>query len=123
MIKDESITKFHDIDSYIAFQQENIRPTLEKLRQTIRKAVPEAEEVISYQMPAFKQGSILVWYAAFKKHVGLFPKTSVMAEFKDKLAQYKTSKGTIQFPYDKPLPLDLIKKIVQFRLKEAAQKP
>jgi len=84
--------------------------------------VPDSDEVISYQMPAFKQGSVLVRYAAFKNHIGFYPKTSAIVEFKDKLMQYKTSKGAIQFPYDKPLPLSLIKEIVVYRTNETLQK-
>jgi uncharacterized protein YdhG (YjbR/CyaY superfamily) len=95
-----------------------VQPFLLQIRQGIREVAPDAQEIISYQMPAFKQGTILVWYAAFKSHIGFFPKTSALKQFKEKLTQYKTSKGTIQFPYDKPLPLGLIKEIVQFRLKE-----
>ena len=113
---------FKSVDEYIAIQPVAVQALLQQVRDAIKEVAPQAEEVISYQMPAFKQGSILVWYAAFKNHIGFFPKTSVMEEFKDKLVQYKKSKGTIQFPYDKPLPLGLIKEIVQFRLKETAQK-
>lgn len=114
---------FQTVDEYINSQPAEIQVLLQQIRSAIKDVAPDAEEVISYQMPAFKQGSVLVWYAAFKNHIGFFPKTSVMTEFKDKLAPYKTSKGTIQFPYDKPLPLDLIKEIVQFRLKETASRP
>jgi uncharacterized protein YdhG (YjbR/CyaY superfamily) len=91
---------FKTVDEYIASQTPEVQLILQKVRQTIKEAAPNAEEVISYQMPAFQQGSILVWYAAFKKHIGFFPKTSAMEQFKDKLVTYKTSKGTIQFPYD-----------------------
>ena len=88
------------------------------MRQTIREAAPEAEEVISYQMPAFKLNGILVWFAAFKKHVGFYPKVSAIEVFKKELSGYQVSKGTIRFPLDKPIPFDLVRKIVKYRIKE-----
>lgn len=109
---------FESIDEYIAAQPKNIQAILQELRQAIKQAAPHAEEAISYQMPAFKQNGVLVWFAAFKNHVSVFPKVSVMEEFKEQLSPYQKSKGTIKFPLDKPLPLDLIKEIVQFRVKE-----
>jgi len=118
-----SESAFKSVDEYIASKPASIQVLLQQVRNAIKEVLPEAEEVISYQMPAFKQGSILVWYAAFKNHIGFFPKTAAMSEFKDKLSPYKTSKGTIQFPYDRPLPLGLIKEIVQFRLKEILKQP
>jgi uncharacterized protein YdhG (YjbR/CyaY superfamily) len=112
----------HTIDGYIAHYPKNIQDILEGLRQSIRETAPDAKEVISYQMPAFKQNGILVWFAAFKSHVGFFPKASAIEAFKNKLAPYKTSKGTVRFPIDEPLPLDLIKEIVKFRVKEDLNK-
>ncbi len=106
------------IDQYIQNQPPEVQPLLQQLRQTIRHAAPEAQEVISYKMPAFKQGSILVYFAAFKNHIGFFPTASGIEAFKDKLAEYKTSKGTLQFPLDQPLPLDLVRDIVLYRVKE-----
>ncbi len=114
-----SKNSFKSVDEYIVSQPVYVQPFLQQIRKAIKEVAPQAEEVISYQMPAFKQGEILIWFAAFKKHIGFYPKTSAMTEFKDKIAAYKTSKGTIHFPYDKSLPVDLIKEIVQFRLKEA----
>jgi uncharacterized protein YdhG (YjbR/CyaY superfamily) len=108
------------IDEYIATQPPNVQALLQQIRQTIHKAAPEAQETISYQMPAFKQGSILVWFAAFKNHIGFFPKASGIEAFKEQLAPYKTSKGTVQFPLDQPLPLEIIAEIVRFRVKEQA---
>jgi uncharacterized protein YdhG (YjbR/CyaY superfamily) len=107
-----------DIDEYIALQPLNIREELEKLRSTIRAAAPKAEEVISYQMPAFKLHGMLVYFAAYKNHIGFYPTSSSIAAFKKELVNYKTSKGTVQFPIDKPLPLALISKIVRFRVRE-----
>jgi uncharacterized protein YdhG (YjbR/CyaY superfamily) len=106
------------IDQYIQNQPIAIQQLLKQLRQAIHDAAPEAQETISYQMPAFKQGGVLVYFAAFKNHIGFFPTGSGVEAFKGKLAKYKTSKGTIQFPYIEPLPLDLVKQIVAFRLKE-----
>jgi len=96
---------------------------LQKVRAAIRSALPkEATEVISYQIPAFKYKVTLMWYAAFSKHCSLFPGASVIAAFKDELKDYRLSKGTIQFPVDKPLPATLVKKLVKARLAEIERK-
>jgi uncharacterized protein YdhG (YjbR/CyaY superfamily) len=110
--------KFKNIDEYISTLPKEVQVILEEMRQAIRAAAPEAEEAISYQMPAFKQKGVLVWFAAFKDHIGFFPTASGVEEFREELSGYETSKGTIRFPIDKPIPLDLVKKIVEFRLKE-----
>jgi uncharacterized protein YdhG (YjbR/CyaY superfamily) len=115
-------TKITDIDRYIAGFPADKREILEQLRMTIRLAAPEAEEVISYQMPAFKYHGMLVYYAAFKNHIGFYPTSSGIETFKKELSTYKGSKGAVQFPLDKPLPLELISNIVKFRLKENLQK-
>ncbi len=109
---------FKNIDEYIAFFPANVQANLTDLRRAIHEAAPKAEETISYQMPAFKQNGILVYFAAFKDHIGFFPTASGVEAFKPKLSAYKTSKGTIQFPLDKPMPLDLVKEIVRFRVKQ-----
>ncbi len=106
------------IDDYISRFPEELQEKLEKIRQTIKKAAPNAEEVISYQMPAFKQKGILVWFAAFKNHIGFFPKVNAIKKFEKELARYETSKGTIRFQLDKKIPLGLIFKITKFRVKE-----
>ena len=111
-----------DIDSYISIQPESTRLILEKLRQTIKKAAPQAEEVISYQMPAFKYHGMLVYFAAWKNHIGFYPVSSGIKEFKKELSPYELSKGTIKFPVDKPIPFGLIGKIVKFRIKENSEK-
>jgi uncharacterized protein YdhG (YjbR/CyaY superfamily) len=111
-----------DIDEYISFHPESVRMQLETLRQTIRKAAPKAEEVISYQMPAFKFHGMLVYFAAYKTHIGFYPTGSGIASFKKELDKYETSKGTVRFPIDKPLPLGLIGKMVKFRVKENFEK-
>lgn len=105
------------MDEYLEAFSPAIRNVLEKLRQTIRKAAPEAEEVISYQMPAFKYQGMLVYFAAWKNHIGFYPAGAIKA-FDKELSVYEVSKGTIRFPIDKPLPLGLISKIIKFRVKE-----
>jgi len=114
-----SETKFKTIDEYINSFPENIRHILQTLRQTIKDEVPEATETIKYGMPTFVYHGNLVYFAAWKKHVGFYPITQTMEEAIAELSNFKTSgKGTIQFPYDKPLPLSLIRTIVQFRVRE-----
>jgi uncharacterized protein YdhG (YjbR/CyaY superfamily) len=88
------------IDEYIAAFPKDTQTILQQLRQAIQEAAPDAEEAISYQMPAFKLNGVLVWFAAFKNHIGFFPEASAIEAFKDKLACYKTSKGTVRFPID-----------------------
>ena len=115
--------KFKTIDEYRDTFPEGIRVILQQLRQAIRQAAPQAVEVISYNMPAFRFKRVLVYYAVHKEHIGLYPTASPIIVFKDELSKYTTSKGTIQFPLDKPLPVKLIKKIVVFRLAEDIEKP
>ena len=108
-----------DIDEYIAGFPLTVRKTLKTLRGTIRKAAPDAEEAISYQIPAFVLcGKSLVHFAAFKNHIGLYPRKATIAKFKKELSRYEQAKGTIRFPWDRPLPLGLITRIVKFRVKE-----
>jgi len=107
------------VEDYFAALPANARNMLEKLRSVIRSVVPkDATEVISYRIPAFRQKKIIVWYAAFWDHCSLFPTAVVIENFKDELKNYTISKGTIQFPLDKPLPNMLIKRIVKARLTE-----
>ena len=110
-------TGYKTIDQYIATFPPNIQTLLQQIRTTIHKAAPDAAETISYQMPAFKQNGVLVYFAAFKNHIGFFPTAQGVEAFKDQLVAYKTSKGTIQFPLDQPFPLGLIGEIVRFRVK------
>lgn len=114
--------KFQTVDEYISALPQPARDAVGTLRQAIRKTAPQAEEVISYNIPAFKWNGILVWYAAFKNHIGLYPRVSAIAAFKTELAPYKTSKGAIQFPLGQSIPLTLVKKIVKFRIKENSAK-
>jgi len=105
------------VDEYLARVPQPARGTLHKMRATIRSVVPSsATETISYGMPAFRYNGMLVWFGAFSNHCSLFPTASVIAEFKSELKGYSTSKGTIHFPTDKPLPTTLIKKLVKARV-------
>lgn len=116
------MTKPKDIDNYIASFPKGIQIILEQVRTTIRKAAPDAEQVISYGIPAFKLNGLLVWFAAHSNHVGFYPRASAIEAFKKELSLYKGAKGSVQFPLDKPLPLELITKIVKFRITENLQK-
>ncbi len=107
------------VDEYISWFPEEDQKLLEKMRAVIKETAPDAEEVISYGMPGYKLNGQLVWFASFKNHIGFYPRgSSAINAFEKELAGYKTSKGAIQFPKDKPLPIALIKKIVKYRVKE-----
>ncbi len=106
------------IDEYIAGFPPDVQEILEKIRLTIRKAAPGAEEAISYQMPTFKLKGNLVHFAAFKSHIGFYPVPTGIEKFKKELARYEQGKGSVQFPLDQPIPYDLISRIVKFRVKE-----
>jgi len=106
------------VDDYLASVPKEARATLEKIRKTIKAAAPRATEVISYQMPMYKQNGMLVGFAAFKNHCSLFPGSKAIATHKDELKAYGTSKGTIRFPIGKPLPASLVKKLVKTRIAE-----
>jgi uncharacterized protein YdhG (YjbR/CyaY superfamily) len=110
------------IDEYIARFPRDVQAILKQVRATIRKVAPHAEEAIRYQIPTFVLGENLVHFAAFKKHIGFYPTSSGIAAFKDTLAPYKSAKGSVQFPIDKPMPLRLIEKIVRFRAREVRAK-
>lgn len=106
------------IDEYVAAFPQEVQKILQKVRQTIRKAAPEAEETIKYRMPTFTLNGNLVHFAAHKKHIGFYPVPTGIEKFKKELSVYKQGKGSIQFPLDKPIPYGLISKIVKFRVKE-----
>jgi uncharacterized protein YdhG (YjbR/CyaY superfamily) len=114
--------KYKTVDQYIADFPKDVQPVLQELRSTIKKVAPQAEEVISYNMPAFRQDGVLVYYAANKAHIGFYPLPSAIVAFKKELESYATSKGAIQFPLDKKLPVTLVKNIVKFRLLENREK-
>ena len=113
--------RFKTVDEYLSTVSQPARRLLKEMRKTIQEEVPQAEQVISYNMPAFKWHGMLVWYAAFNKHIGFFPVPSAITAFKKDLAAFERTKGSVHFPLDKPLPLGVIRKIVKFRMKENAE--
>ena len=115
---DSNKAGFGSIDEYIASFPPDIQARLEAMRATIRAAAPDAEEKISYQMPTFFLKGNLVHFAAFKQHIGFYPAPRGIEEFKEELSTYKGAKGSVQFPLDQPLPLDLVARIVRFRVAE-----
>lgn len=102
------------IDEYISLQEEAVQPRLCAIREAIRKVIPDAQEKISWQMPTFWKGRNIIHFAAFKKHIGLYPGDEATAAFADRLTDYDTSKGTIRFPHNKELPLELIAEIARW---------
>jgi uncharacterized protein YdhG (YjbR/CyaY superfamily) len=114
---------FTSIDEYIATFPEETQKRLRELRARITATAPAASEKISYQMPTFFLNGNLVYFAAYKNHIGFYPGANVIRTFKSELKNYKTAKGTVQFPIDQPLPLELINKIVKFRVEENSAKP
>lgn len=107
---------FQTIEEYVKTFPKDIQKILGTVRQTIKKSAPAAEEAISYQIPTFKLNGNLVHFAAFKNHIGFYPGSEAIRVFKKEIKSYKSSKGAIQFPIDKPMPLTLIRKIVEFRV-------
>lgn len=122
MSKTSPVGETSPVDDYIAKFPENVRIILTKIRDLIRATVPEAEEVISYQMPTYKLGVNLVHFAGHKNHIGLYPTPSGVESFQEELKPYQSGKGSIQFPLDKEIPYDLIQKIVLFRVQEVREK-
>ncbi len=115
---EENKGTFTSIDEYILQFPPEVRETLQTLRQVIKEAAPEAEEKINYQMPTFVLHGNLVHFAAYKSHIGFYPAPSGIEAFKEELSEYKSSKGAVQFPIKKPLPYELITRIVKFRVAE-----
>ena len=110
------------IDSYISQFPADVQAVLQEVRETIRRAAPDAEETISYLMPAFRQNGILVYFAAWKNHIGLYPPISGDKAVEKAVARYAGPKGSLQFPLDEPMPFDLIGRIVKLRVKQDAAK-
>jgi uncharacterized protein YdhG (YjbR/CyaY superfamily) len=110
------------IDEYINAQSTETQPLLQKIRETIRAAAPDAIEKISWQMPTFWQNENIIHFAAFKKHIGIYPGAGAVSNFSYRLAEYKTSKGAVQFPLSKPVDYDLIADIVKWRLSKIKEK-
>ena len=119
---EEPAAKFETIDAYISRYDEDIQAILQEFRRVIKEAAPDATEKISYQMPTFYLNGNLVHFAVQKNHIGFYPAPSGVVAFKDELTDYKTSKGAIQFPMTKPIPYELVRKIVRFRVGEAKEK-
>ncbi|MEO5599765.1 MAG: DUF1801 domain-containing protein [Cyclobacteriaceae bacterium] len=115
-------TKPENIEEYIATFPKEVQSILQEVRTAIGKAAPEADETINYQMPTFKLHGNLVHFAGYKNHVGFYPAPSGIEAFKKQLSVYKGAKGSVQFPLDQPMPLELISKIVKFRVKETMEK-
>ncbi len=114
--------KINSIDEYIATFPEDVQKKLEEVRMVVKASAPDAVEKISYQMPTFAlMGSNLVHFAAFKKHIGFYPAPQGIEAFKEELSAYKGAKGSVQFPIDKPMPLELISRIVKFRVTETSK--
>ncbi len=118
MNSERSGSQFRNIDEYIASFPTDVQHTLRALRTAIKEAAPDAEETISYGMPAFRLNGVLVYFAAHKHHIGFYPTSSGIRAFKDKLSMYRQSKGAVQFPIDGPIPLDTVQEVVRFRVKE-----
>ncbi len=115
------MTEYKSIDEYIATFPPEVQTILTNIREIIHELVPEATEKISYQMPTFYLKGNLVHFAAFKKHIGFYPTPSGIEAFQEELSQYKGAKGSVQFPLNQPMPYDLIRKIVLYRLEESNQ--
>jgi uncharacterized protein YdhG (YjbR/CyaY superfamily) len=118
MMKITPGTKFASVNEYFSVFPAPIKAKLKEMKKIIQEAAPEAEEVISYNMPAFKMNGVLVYYAGYKEHIGFYPTGSGIAAFKKEIEGYKNSKGAVQFPLDEPLPAALITKMVKYRVKE-----
>jgi uncharacterized protein YdhG (YjbR/CyaY superfamily) len=114
--------KYDTIDEYISSFPKDVQKKLKEIRELVKKEAPHAEEKISYMMPAFYLEGILLYFAGYDRHIGFYPLPSGLNAFKEEISKYKNSKGAVQFPLDKPLPLPLIRKIVKFRIKENLSK-
>ena len=112
----------NNIDDYVDRFPKEVQQLLKRMRLTIKKAAPKAKETISYGIPAFRLDGLLVWFAAFKNHIGFYPRASAIAAFQKELSAYKWAKGSVQFPLDEPLPLALVSRMVKFRVKENLSK-
>jgi uncharacterized protein YdhG (YjbR/CyaY superfamily) len=118
-------TDFKSVDEYIATFPEDVQVILQRVRRTIRSAVPDADEMISYKLPTYKlRGVRVIYFAGWKEHYSLYPATDLLVKaFKEEIAPYKFSKGTIRFPLSMPVPVKLVERITKFRAKEAGERP
>ena len=110
------------VDQYIAAFPEDVKKRMQQLRKTIKAGAPNADELISYQMSGYKYFGMLVYFAAYKNHIGFYPGTGGLLEFYKELSSFKSAKGSVQFPHDRPIPYDMISKIVKFRVKQNEEK-
>jgi len=110
------------VDEYMADFPADVKKRMQQLRKTIKTAAPKAEEVISYQMPGYKYLGMLVYFAAYKNHIGFYPGAGGILEFYKKLSSFKSAKGSVQFPNDRPIPYEVISKVVKFRVKQNEEK-
>jgi len=110
------------VDQYIAAFPTDVKKRMQQLRKTIKAAAPKADEMISYQMAGYKYFGMLVYFAAYKNHIGFYPGAGGVLEFYKKLSSFKSAKGSVQFPHDRPIPYDVISKIVKFRVKQNEEK-
>ena len=110
------------VDQYIAAFPTDVKKRMQQIRKAIKTAAPKADEVISYQMPGYKYFGMLVYFAAYKNHIGFYPGAGGILEFYKKLSSFKSAKGSVQFPHDRPIPYDIISKIVKFRVKQNEEK-
>ena len=110
------------VDQYIAAFPADVKKRMQQLRKTIKAGAPNADELISYQMPGYKYFGMLVYFAAYKNHIGFYPGAGGLLEFYKELSSFKSAKGSVQFPHDEPIPYDIISKIVKFRVKQNEEK-
>ena len=110
------------VDQYIAAFPADVKKRMQQLRKTIKAGAPNADELISYQMPGYKYFGMLVYFAAYKNHIGFYPGAGGVLEFYKELSSFKSAKGSVQFPHDRPIPYDIIGKIVRFRVKQNEDK-
>ena len=110
------------VDQYIAAFPADVKKRMQQLRKTIKAGAPNADELISYQMPGYKYFGMLVYFAAYKNHIGFYPGAGGLLEFYKELSSFKSAKGSVQFPHDRPIPYDIISKIVKFRVKQNEEK-
>ena len=110
------------VDQYIAAFPADVKKRMQQLRKTIKAAAPRADELISYQMPGYKYFGMLVYFAAYKNHIGFYPGAGGVLEFYKELSSFKSAKGSVQFPHDRPIPFEIISKIVKFRVKQNEEK-
>jgi len=115
--------EYTNIDEYISYFPEEVKKRLEAIRAAVKELAPDATEAISYKMPTFDLNGHLVHFAAFKNHIGFYPTPSGIEEFEEELKPYKNSKGSVQFSLDQPLPMELIRRIIEFRIKESRNMP